>query len=280
MSSVWNRCQSIREEGESHKGRLFFTVFSHIRLNSRTFPASNLSAALELDAACQRRRRHGQVDMRRTASGAILGLLITTAAYGQDRGVYIKADAGFVASPEATSRDIHAEIGTRVTDVVQIFGQFGRLANVQPSSAQPGVDSAIAALQGNGYSVIGSARGPAWFSVGGIRAVARSGAVRPYAMASLGFAHLSPTAQFTYQAGPTLSGAAFTAGQDATADVFSNKYFNKPLGITALMCRVGGGIQIPINKLISADVAYSVSRISSTTPITAKGLDFGIAFRF
>jgi hypothetical protein len=110
--------------------------------------------------------------------------------------------------------------------------------------------------------------------------MAQSGAVRPYATASLGFARLSPTAQFTYQAGPTLSGATFTAGQDATADVLSNKYFDSPTASTALMTRVGGGIQIPIGVFVAADIGYSVSRISSETPITAKGLTFGVAFRF
>ena len=261
--------------------RFFFTIFSHICLNYRTSTASNSLAALDaLDDGVPASNRNGKVDMRRTAIGAIVGLLITTAAYAQERSVYIKADAGFVASTEATSGDMNVEICTRLTDVVQIFGQFGRLANVQPSAAQTSVEAATLALQSNGYSVIGSARGPAWFSVGGVRAMARSGTVRPYATASLGLAHLSPTAQFTYQAGPTLSGATFTAGQDATADVLSNQYFNNPAGTTAMMFRVGGGIQVPVTNLMSADIGYSVSRISSATPITAKGLNFGIAFRF
>jgi hypothetical protein len=210
----------------------------------------------------------------------ILGPLLTTAAYAQETGAYIKADAGFVASTEATSGDLNVEVGKRVTNVLEVFGQFGRLTNVQPSTAQSSVDAALAALQTNGYSVIGSAKGPAWFSVGGVRAMARSGPVRPYGTVSLGLARLSPTAQFTYQAGPTLSGSTFTSGQDATADVLSNKYFNTPAGTTALMFRVGGGIQVPINKLMSADVGFAVARISSATPITAKGLNFGIAFRF
>ena len=206
--------------------------------------------------------------------------MITTAARAQEPGIYIKADAGFVASTEATSGDIHAEIGTRLTDVVQIFGQFGRLANLQPSKAQPSVDAAIAALQGSGYSVIGTAKGPAWFSVGGVRTMARVGTVRPYASASLGLAHLGPTAQFTYQAGPTLSGTTFTAGQDATDDVLSYKYFNSPAGATALIIRFGGGIQIPFSNVMSAEIEYVVSRISSATPIMAKGLNVGFAFRF
>ena len=220
------------------------------------------------------------MDMRRTAIGLIFGLLITTAWSAQEGGVYIKADAGFVASTEATSGDMNVEIGTRLTDVVQVFGQFGRLANVQPSTAQPSVDAAIAALHTNGYPVIGSAKGPAWFSVGGVRAMARAGTSRPCATASLGLAHLSPRAQFTYQAGPTLSGATFTAGQDATADVLSTNYFNTPAGASALIFQVGGGIQAPINNLMSVDIGYSLSRISSATPITTKGLNFGIAFRF
>jgi hypothetical protein len=218
--------------------------------------------------------------MRKIATTVILGLMVTTAASAQDRTGYLKADAGFATSTDATARAMNAELGKSLTRFVLVFGEFGRLSNLQPSAVQPTIDAAVSNLQSGGYSVLGSAKTPAWYSAGGLRFAAPTGVVRPYATTAIGFARVSSTAKFTYQSGTTLSGADATVGQDATSDVVSNGYFTTPIATTDFLIRFGGGVQIPLAKTVAADVSYNVSRIWAATPVTTNGLNFGVVVRF
>jgi len=218
--------------------------------------------------------------MRKIATTVILGLMVTTAASAQERKGYLKADAGFATSTDATSRAMNAELGKSVTRFVLVFGEFGRLSNLQPSAVQPTVDAAVSNLQSVGYSVLGAAKNPAWYSAGGVRIAAPSGIIRPYVTTAVGFARLTSTAKFTYQSGTTISGADATAGEDATSDVVSNGYFTTPSATNDFLIRFGGGVQIPLAKAVAADVSYNASRIWAATPVTTNGLNFGVVVRF
>jgi len=62
--------------------------------------------------------------------------------------------------------------------------------------------------------VIGNGRVPAWYSVGGVRLeVPTRSRISPYAPGGVGFARLSPAAQFTYSSGTLPDG---TTRQSAT----------------------------------------------------------------
>jgi hypothetical protein len=218
--------------------------------------------------------------MRKIATTVILGLMVTTAASAQERTGYVKADAGFATSTDATSRAMNAELGKSVSRFVLVFGEFGRLSNLQPSAVQPTVDATVTNLQSAGYSVLGAAKTPAWYSAGGIRIAAPTGVIRPYATTAVGFARVNSTTTFTYQSGTTLTGADATVGEDATSDVMSNGYFTTPSATTDFLIRFGGGVQIPLAKTVAADVSYNLSRIWAATPVTTNGLNFGVVVRF
>ena len=103
----------------------------------------------------------------------------------------------------------------------------------------------------------------------------------PYVSGGIGYARLTPSAEFTYQTGATtFAGGTATPGEDATTDVESNGYFTVPASSNALMMSVGGGVKIPIGARVIGDVGYSVAHIASDTPVTPHGLLFGIAYRF
>ena len=53
---------------------------------------------------------------------------------------------GFAASPDTTSADVMAEGGVRIAPHLFAFGDVGRFRNLQPSDAQPAVDSTTAEL--------------------------------------------------------------------------------------------------------------------------------------
>src|SRR6185503_19520045 len=101
---------------------------------------------------------------------------------------------GFAKTPDTTSGDAIAEVGGRIAPHLLVFGDLGRFRNLQPSAVQPSIDDATAALSADqGLNVIGAARVPAWYTVGGLRyeAATRSRVV-PYVLGGIGVARLTP----------------------------------------------------------------------------------------
>jgi opacity protein-like surface antigen len=220
--------------------------------------------------------------MRALFVAAALSLLSAAPSLAQTERGYITGVGGFAASTDATSGNVLFDAGVRVAPHLLVFGNLGQFHNLQPSDAEPAVDSTIATLSGSqGLNVIGTARVPAVYSVGGVRYELPTHArLSPYVSAGLGFARLSPTAQFTYSSGLLPDGSTPTVGTDVTSQLVTAGYFTAPPATNAFMYTIGTGVDIPVAQHWAVDVGYRFSRVSADTPLNAQGMTFGFGYRF
>jgi opacity protein-like surface antigen len=196
-----------------------------------------------------------------------------------DRG-YITAGGGVAISSDTTSGDVVAEVGWRIAPNLFVFGDVGQFHNLQPSQLQPTVDSAEVMLSANGIAVDGTARVPAFHAIGGLRYAFPTGkGFSPYVLGGIGFARLSPTAEFTYSSG-TLTGFTPTAGDDVTSELTSLGDFTPPAATTAFMFSLGGGVDVPVAPHLMIDVGYRLSRVQADTPVNASSIVAGFGYRF
>ena len=188
---------------------------------------------------------------------------------------------GFAVTPDTTSRDLLVEGGVRIAPHLQLFADVGQFHDLQPSDVQPALDAAAAQLSGAGLNTAAVGRVPAWYSLGGVRyEAAPVRGVIPYALGGMGFAHLTPTAQFTCTSGTLLDGTTPALGTDITSQLIASGDFTPPAASTALMYSVGGGVQIPVAGRWTADVGYRFSRVAADIPVHAQGATFGFGYRF
>jgi hypothetical protein len=214
-------------------------------------------------------------------AAALVALAAAPSMAQTERG-YINGAGGFAVSPETTSGDVLAEAGVRVAPHISVFGDFGQFHNLQPSDVQPVVDSTTAALsQTNGLNVIGTGRVPAWYSIGGVRLeVPTHSRVSPYALGGIGFARLTPTAQFIYSSGTLPDGTTPSVGDDVTSQIETAGDFVTPAPSTSFMFTLGGGVEVPVARHWAVDAGYRFSRITADTPINTQGATFGFGYRF
>jgi opacity protein-like surface antigen len=198
-----------------------------------------------------------------------------------ERG-YISGIGGFAVTPDATSGDVVAEAGVRIAPHLLVFGNIGQFHNLQPSDIQPAIETTTTFLSaGLGLNVVGIARVPAWYSVGGLRyELPAQRHVSPYVLGGLGFARLTPTAKFTYTSGTLPDGTIPSSGADVTSQLESAGDFTMPLATNAFMFTLGGGVGVPFNRHWSVDAGYRFSRIDSDVPVNAQGATFGLGYRF
>jgi len=205
------------------------------------------------------------------------------AAYAQEPKGYVEGAAGFssITGGGGTTGNATGEVGFRVAPRVMLFGNIGRMRDVESSALQSSFNDALAALSAADLTATGSVRTPAWFSLGGTRVnLTNRSAITPYVLGAVGFAHLAPSARFVYDSGTTLTGDTATLGDDITSQVVGNGFFTTPATTTGLMLRAGGGLQVPIGKHLLGNMDYSVSRISADTPLHAQDLTFGVGVKF
>jgi len=209
-------------------------------------------------------------------------LMIAAPLFAQSEHGYIAGAGGFAITPQTTSGDALVEGGVRVAPHLMLFGDLGQYHNVQPSDVQPAIDSTVAMLSSSqGLTTIGDGRVPATYALGGLRyEIATSTRVTPYVLGGIGFAHLTPTAQFTYSSGTMPDGTTPTAGTDITSQLVNAGFFTAPASSNAFMYTLGGGIQVPVATHWNVDVGYRFSRIAADTPLNAQGATFGIGYRF
>ena len=220
--------------------------------------------------------------MRAVMMAVTVAVLTAAPLFAQTERGYVTGVGGFAVTPDTTSGDVLGEVGVRVAPHLLVFGDLGQFHNLQPSDIQPTVDSTTALLSGSmGLNVVGTARVPAWYSVGGIRyEVPTRGGVSPYVLGGIGFARLTPTAQFTYSSGTLPDGSTPTVGDDVTAQLVSAGDFTAPAATTAFMFTIGGGVAIPVAPHWAVDAGYRFSRVAADTPLNAQGLTFGFSYRF
>ncbi len=222
--------------------------------------------------------------MRSMVMAVTLTLLTAAPLLAQSERGYLNGAGGFTTTSETTSGDYLIEGGWRIAPNLMVFGNFGQFHNLQPSDAQPAVDTTTGLLSTSlGLTVTGTARVPAVYSVGGLRyQIPMSSRFTPYVLGGVGFAHLSPTAEFTFASGTgTLpDGSTPTAGANVTAALVSAGDFTAPVSSTAFMYTLGGGVEVPVAAHWAADVGYRFSRIEADDPLNAQGLTFGFGYRF
>jgi opacity protein-like surface antigen len=217
--------------------------------------------------------------MRALTTTLLILLTFPAASFAQTRG-YANLAGGFAVSSDTTSGDVVGEAGVRVAPHLFVFGNLGRFENVQPSAFQPAVDATTATLATGGLAVTGTARVPAWYTMGGVRwIVPASTKIAPYVFGGAGLARVTDTATFTYSSG-TLPGVTPVTGDDVTQQLVSLGDYVQPAASNAFMLSVGGGVQAPIAPRLVLDVGYRVSRISTDTPFNAQSVTFGFGYKF
>ena len=202
----------------------------------------------------------------------------------QTSHIYANFAGGVAVSPDGTSGDALGEVGVRIAPNLYVFGDIGQFHNLQPSQLQPAVTSTDSALSGDGVTITGTARVPAWYGMGGVRWVVpvQTPRLSPYVFGGAGFARLTPTAQFIYNGGGTLPGSTTVPvmGDDVTSQLVSLGDFSQPAASTAFMFAVGGGVEAPIAPHLVADVGYRVSRVAADTRLNALWVRWGGGYIF
>jgi len=202
------------------------------------------------------------------------------AVFAQTTRAYVNGAGGFATTPDGTSGDLLGEAGVKVAPHLYVFGDVGRFRNLQPSEVQPVVDTTTATLSTLGIDVTGTARVPAWYSTGGVRAeIPTRSRITPYVFGGAGVAHLTPKAAFSYTSG-TLGDSTPTVGDDVTSQLVSLGDFTQPAATNALMLSTGAGIEAPIARHVMFDAGYHFSHVNADTPLHAQGLTFGVGYRF
>src|SRR5947207_12902 len=186
--------------------------------------------------------------MRAVIIAATATVFIAAPLVAQTERGYVTGIGGFAVTPETTSGDVLGEAGVRIAPRLLVFGDVGQFHNLQPSQVQPTVDSADTFLSAaQGLNVIGTGRVPAWYTVGGLRyEIPMQARLSPYVLGGVGFARLSPTAQFLYSSGTLPDGSTASAGDDVTSQIVSAGDFTAPTPTNAFMFTLGGGVAIPV----------------------------------
>lgn len=194
---------------------------------------------------------------------------------------YLVGNIGLSATSDVTAPTGDIEVGVHVSKHLSVFGGYGFLRNLEPSTLQPYVDIAVTQIAQRNIHVTGQPREAAQYAWGGLRFdVPTAIHVSPYVMAGGGWARSAPSAQFTYAAGSaTVNGGTATAGQDATNDVLSTGVFVGD-SWNAVMVRWAAGLSVPIRGAWGVEGRYSWSRMFAPNTVNAQGLTAGVTFQF
>lgn len=213
---------------------------------------------------------------------ATLAIMSAAPLFAQTERGYISGMGGVITTPDTTSGNALGEVGARLAPHLLVFGNIGRFRDLQPSDLQPSVNFTTTVLSSSqGLNVIGTGRVPAWYSTGGLRfEVPLLGRVAPYVLGGIGFARLSPTAQFRFSSGTLPDGSVPAVGEDVTPTLVAAGDFTTPAASTAAMFTLGGGVEVPVARHWAVDVGYRFSRIAADTPLNAQGATFGFGYRF
>src|SRR5262249_60345294 len=117
-----------------------------------------------------------------------------------------------------------------------------------------------------GRGLRGTRRVPALFSTAGLRSeLTRQVRFEPYLLGGIGFAHMSPTAEFSYASGSLPDGSTASVGDDVTNQIVTAGDFTLPASTTSFMYTLGGGVDVPVAGKWVVDAGYRFSRINSDT---------------
>jgi opacity protein-like surface antigen len=159
------------------------------------------------------------------------------------------------------------EVAGHVARDLQIYGTFGRMNNVLPSSIQDDLDDISAFL-----SVVTrvpwhfEASAPATFGTAGVRYLLPTGSpARPYVQGGVGFANI----------GITVEEMDFG---DVTEDLVADGYLDDD-NINKLALEFGGGLIVPIRSMY-IDVGYRFMKLMDAEDVNISRAYGGIGVRF
>lgn len=183
---------------------------------------------------------------------AALLFVFPSSSVAQDRG--FAAGLAGVTFQSETATVFSGEFGANVTPVVAVYGTVGRMQDAMPNDIQDvldlfdlGVDASI----------------PALFVMGGVRAGAPTGPIRPYGVFGVGITHLS--ASFEFLGENITSLVEDELGESLTSNEFSFE--------------LGAGVMIPVASKAFVDAGYRYTRINGVD-INVSRVYGGVGVRF
>ena len=205
---------------------------------------------------------------------------------------YVEGTGGIQGSTAATftgstnSGSGGAQIGVRLAPHLFAIGELGRFKSLEPAAVALSVDNAIADLSTNsGVDVAGNTHMGASYGFGGLRVQWKTlHHVAPFAAAGIGAAHLTPKTTLRYIDG-SLPGSDPSAtmpdvGADVTTQMITAGAFAQPAASTSAVFSGSAGLTFDLARHVTADAAYRLTRIGSSTAITNQGAVFGVGLRF
>jgi opacity protein-like surface antigen len=179
----------------------------------------------------------------------IVGLLVLpSSARAQERG--FASGLGAVTFGTVAGSTFAGRAGVTVSPNLMVFGEFGRMTDVLPTSDQTTINN-NAALVTSADGTVATVGGhmPANYGIGGVRVSGNMmGRVTPYAEGSFGFAHMMNELTATL-------GATDVSSQVLTTPLTMTTSQTNPLMM------LGGGVSIAAGKRSAVDVGYTYSRI-------------------
>ena len=169
---------------------------------------------------------------------------------------------GGVTFGTRTAPLVGVEFGGQVAPMLQVYGSFDWHRDVSPTFI-----GQLSDIVSEIYDVDVNVRVPAFVGIGGVKVIAPSRTVRPYAVGGLGVGRLNGTVE--------------VEGEDVTDLLDELGVLDRDdLDATKLLFEVGGGIAIS-NGTFYADISYRFRKFLDTgEPINVSGLYAGVGVGF
>jgi hypothetical protein len=186
------------------------------------------------------------------SAAALLFLVLPSTSLAQDRG-FAAAHLGVTFQSE-TAAVFGGEFGANIIPGVAVYGTGGRMQDAMPNDIQDLLD-----LFGTDIE----ASIPAFYVMGGVKAGAPTGPIRPYGVFGAGFAHLAANFEFR--------------GRDITSLIEDE--IGESLTTNEFAFEIGAGVMIPIGAGAFFDGGYRYTRINGAD-INVSRVFGGVGVRF
>lgn len=184
---------------------------------------------------------------------------------------YVQGNVG-ASTGKRVGALIAAEGGAALGAKVEIFAELGWMTNLQPATLATSADTIAAFLQtSTGQAATYSADSPTLFgSLGARYFFGGTTGIRPYALASVGFARIDQRVHFALAGSDVtsrLGDLGVTLGQDLDG------------ALTKATVGAGAGVLVPFRSL-QLDLGYRYTRIFTSAGTNANRIYGGVRYRF
>lgn len=200
------------------------------------------------------------------ALGLVMVLVAANPAAAQDRG-FVRLLGGATMGTESGPL-VGATVGVRVTSSARIFGEFGRLQNVMPSSVLDEIEraAALAANTRGGKSSI-SAEARATYGIVGLRMdVRKVGDAQLFLEGGGGAAQVRSSLTAFIRGSETLQG---------TITHLVSVPFTSSSPQTKGLATFGGGMMLAVTQKMGVELGYRYVRIFTNNPSVNTGNLYG-----